>query len=89
MLDDRGKLALAEVAVYVPAFVFCLWPLSRDESTHRFGWICLSLFCLGRLGSWISQPSYTFESCLAAGEMTVNSEDGGSRCDHCHRVELA
>jgi len=49
MLDNHGKVAIAQLVLYSPAFVFCLWSFIRDGFGRGNGWIYLLTFCASKI----------------------------------------
>lgn len=45
MLDNHGKLAIAEIVAYSPAILFCLWNNFAYGFRLQAGWIYLIMFC--------------------------------------------
>jgi hypothetical protein len=49
MLSTDGKIAIAEICVYVPVFLLTLITVFRHGTGRKLGWIYLTIFCLIRL----------------------------------------
>ncbi|KAL7270046.1 hypothetical protein RUND412_007259 [Rhizina undulata] len=49
MLDNHGKLAIAEFVVYAIVLVFCVFNTFRLGFRRETGWIVLAIFCVFRI----------------------------------------
>jgi len=48
-VSTDGKIAIAEICVYVPIFILTLITVFRHGAGRQLGWIYLTIFCLIRL----------------------------------------
>jgi hypothetical protein len=49
MVSTDGKIAIAEICVYIPIFILTLITVFRQGSGKQLGWIYLVIFCAIRL----------------------------------------
>jgi len=49
MLSTDGRIAIAEICVYVPVFLLTLITVFRHGIGKQLGWIYLTIFCLIRV----------------------------------------
>jgi hypothetical protein len=49
MVSTDGKIAIAEICVYIPIFLLTLITVFRHGTGKQLGWIYLTIFCIIRL----------------------------------------
>lgn len=55
MLSEREDIAIAQIAVYLPALIVAIYVTSRHGFVRQMGWMYLVIFCVLRIAG-VSNP---------------------------------